>query len=60
MPNNPVLQLFLDCALPFLIAIPTYFLVDKKALQIKDRFQVERAGKAPPAESAAVAASPDP
>ena len=43
---NPVLQLVLDCALPFLIAVPTYFLVEKKALQLKDRFQVDRAAKA--------------
>jgi peptidoglycan/LPS O-acetylase OafA/YrhL len=46
MTINPVLQLFLDCALPFVIAIPTYFLVEKKALEIKDRFQVDRAAKA--------------
>jgi peptidoglycan/LPS O-acetylase OafA/YrhL len=46
MTINPVLQLFLDSALPFLIAIPTYFLVEKKALEIKDRFQVDRAAKA--------------
>jgi hypothetical protein len=33
----------LDCALPFLIAVPTYYLVERKALEIKNRFQVERA-----------------
>jgi peptidoglycan/LPS O-acetylase OafA/YrhL len=57
MPINPVLQLVLDCALPFLIAVPTYYLVERKALEIKNRFQVERAATAaaagPPATSAA-------
>ena len=41
-PLNPVVQLFLDCAIPFLFAIPTYFLVEKKALALKNRFRVER------------------
>ncbi|HKY14982.1 MAG TPA: acyltransferase [Microthrixaceae bacterium] len=45
---NPVLQVVLDCALPFLFAVPTYFLVERKALALKDRFQVDK--KAPPAE----------
>ena len=43
---NPYLQLALDVTLPFVIAIPTYFLVEKKALDLKNRFQVERAAKA--------------
>jgi peptidoglycan/LPS O-acetylase OafA/YrhL len=42
MPMNPVLQLFLDCALPFLLAIPTYIFVEKRALALKNRFRVER------------------
>jgi peptidoglycan/LPS O-acetylase OafA/YrhL len=41
-PLNPVVQMFLDCALPFLLAVPTYFLVEKKALALKNRFRVER------------------
>ena len=43
---NPVLQLLLDIALPFAFATVTYFLVEKKALALKDRFQVDRAAKA--------------
>lgn len=43
---NPVLQLLLDCLLPFLLAVPAYYLVERKALEIKNRFQVERAAKA--------------
>jgi peptidoglycan/LPS O-acetylase OafA/YrhL len=41
-PLNPAVQIFLDCALPFLLAVPTYFLVEKKALAIKNRFRVEK------------------
>ncbi len=41
-PLNAGLQMFLDCALPFLLAIPTYFLVEKKALALKNRFRVEK------------------
>lgn len=43
---NPVVQLIIDCVLPFLIAVPTYYLVERKALEIKDRFQVDRKAKA--------------
>jgi len=46
MDMNPYFQLALDIVLPFMLAVPTYFLVEKKALQLKDRFQVERAAKA--------------
>jgi peptidoglycan/LPS O-acetylase OafA/YrhL len=59
---NPVIQLLLDCLLPFLIAIPTYYLVERKALTIKNRFQVEKIARgdaatahAPPAASVASA-----
>jgi hypothetical protein len=48
--------------LPFLIAIPTYYLVERKALTIKNRFQVEKIARgdaatahAPPAASVASA-----
>lgn len=43
---NPVAQLLLDVTLPFLLAVPTYFLVEKKALQLKNRFQVDKAARA--------------
>jgi peptidoglycan/LPS O-acetylase OafA/YrhL len=43
---HPILQLVLDCTLPFLLAVPTYYLVEKKALALKDRFQVDRAARA--------------
>jgi hypothetical protein len=43
---NPFAQAALDVLLPFLFAIPTYFLVEKSALRLKNRFQVE---KTPPA-----------
>jgi len=43
---SPVVQLILDCVLPFLIAVPTYYLVERKALELKDRFQVDRKAKA--------------
>ncbi len=43
---NPFLQVTLDIAITFMIAIPTYFWVEKKALKLKNRFQVE---KSPPA-----------
>jgi len=42
---HPILQLVLDCTLPFLLAVPTYYLVEKKALALKDRFQVDRAAR---------------
>lgn len=57
---NPVLQLFLDIALPFAIAVPTYFLVEKKALALKDRFQVDRSIKAADPESDGAASSEEP
>ncbi len=59
MTINPVLQLFLDCALPFVIAIPTYFLVEKKALEIKDRFQVDRAARGSPGPTEPAASGGD-
>jgi peptidoglycan/LPS O-acetylase OafA/YrhL len=43
---SPYFQLALDIVLPFLIAIPTFYLVEKKALVLKDRFQVDRAARA--------------
>ncbi len=46
MDMHPVLQLVLDCTLPFLLAVPTYYLVERRALQIKDRFQVDKAARA--------------
>jgi peptidoglycan/LPS O-acetylase OafA/YrhL len=42
MPMPAWCQLLVDCLLPFAFAVPTYFLVEKKALQIKNRFQVEK------------------
>ncbi len=39
---NPIAQLVLDVLLPFALAVPTYFFVEKKALELKDRFQVDR------------------
>lgn len=44
---NPVLQLALDVTLPFVFAIPTYYLVELKALEIKNRFQVDKQAAAP-------------
>jgi peptidoglycan/LPS O-acetylase OafA/YrhL len=43
---NPIVQLILDCGLPFLLAVPTYYLVERKALALKDRFQVDKASLA--------------
>ena len=38
MDAHPLVQLILDVGLPFIFAIATYFLVEKKALELKDRF----------------------
>ena len=35
-------QLLLDVTIPFAFAIPSYYWVERKALQLKDRFAVER------------------
>jgi peptidoglycan/LPS O-acetylase OafA/YrhL len=43
---HPVVQLILDVGLPFLVAIPTYLFVERKALEIKNRFQVDKAALA--------------
>ncbi len=51
---HPVVQLLLDVTLPFLLAVPTYHLVEKKALTLKDRFQVDKAARA---DSEAIKAS---
>lgn len=42
LPVPFLVQLLLDVALPFLLAVPSYYLVERKALAIKDRFAVEK------------------
>lgn len=45
MNMSPYLQLLIDVILPFALAVPSYLFVEKKALAIKDRFQVDKAAR---------------
>ena len=43
---SPVVQIVLEVGLSFAIAVPTYFLVERRALALKDHFQVGRPSSA--------------
>ena len=59
LPMAWYLQLALDVIIPFAFAIPSYYWVERKALQIKDHFAVERVAEpAEPAPSAPATTTP--